>query len=219
MAAPSVPIPRADELTAARARAVQAADEERRRIGRDLHDGAQQRLIAIGHWLRLAERALPDDPTGAARLVSEARDQALAACRELRELARGLHPVALDHGLGPALAALAMQSPLPLRIGALPDRRLPPVVETTAWYLVSESISNAVKHAGATEVRVHVAVRAQKATIVVSDDGTGGACPAGGTGLRGLIERVASLGGTLALDSPPGAGTHLRATLPLVPWR
>jgi signal transduction histidine kinase/uncharacterized protein YhfF len=210
---------RADEVAASRARAVQAADDERRRIGRDLHDGAQQRLVVLGQALELALRELQDDPAKAQARLASAREQAAVASRELRELARGLHPVGLERGLRGALAALAAQSPLPLRIRSLPDRRLTPVVEATVWFLVSEALSNALKHAAATELRVTVAQHGRTLVAEVADDGAGGADSASGTGLQGLAARVESLGGRLTVDSPPGQGTTLAATIPLAPWR
>jgi signal transduction histidine kinase/uncharacterized protein YhfF len=204
------------ELSAQRARVVQAADEERRRIGRNLHDSAQQRLVALGQYIDLARRKSGDE---ADRLLQLAREQATAAGKELRDLARGLHPVALERGLEIALATLAMQSTLKLEVESLPDRRLPEVVEATIWFVVSEAMSNALKHAGATEVRVRVTQEGRSVRAEVTDDGTGGACVDGGTGLLGLTARIETLGGTLALDSPSGGGTRLEAIIPLAPWR
>ena len=210
---------RADEVLASRARAVHAADEERRRIGRDLHDGAQQRLVVLGQALDLALRELEHDPEQALRRLTAAREQATVAGRELRELARGLHPVGLERGLRGALAALAAQSPLPLHVDALPERRLPAVVETTTWFLVSEALSNAIKHAEATTLRVEVVLHGRTLVVTVADDGDGGACPTRGTGLQGLAARVESLGGRLEVESPERQGTTLTATIPLAPWR
>jgi signal transduction histidine kinase/uncharacterized protein YhfF len=210
---------RAGELAASRARALQAADEERRRIGRDLHDGAQQRLVVLGQALELALRDLERDPAAAAARLSRAREQAALAGRELRELARGLHPVGLEKGLAHALAALAVQSPVTLRIAGLPERRLEPVVDATIWFLVSEALSNAIKHADASEVRVIVAQHGRMLVAEVADDGAGGASASRGTGLQGLAARVESLGGRLDVESPVGAGTRLTATIPLAPWR
>jgi signal transduction histidine kinase/uncharacterized protein YhfF len=205
------------EVAASRMRLMHAADEERRRIGRDLHDGAQQRLIALGQWLDLAQRSGPED---AARFLANAREQATLAGRELRELARGLHPAGLGaRGLAWSLRSLALQSPLPLRIASLPDHRLPDPVEVTIHYLVSEALSNAVKHAGASEVSVRVERRGPVLRAEVADDGAGGAHEGGGSGLRGLHDRVEALGGRLEVESPPGAGTRLRASIPLAPWR
>lgn len=210
---------RESELAAQRARVVQAADEERRRIGRDLHDGAQQRLVALGQYIDLARRKAATDAGESDRMLELAREQVTLAGAELRDLARGLHPIALERGLEVALASLAMQSTLRLEVEALPDRRLPEVVEATIWFIVSEALSNAVKHAGATEVRVRVVQEGRCAHVSVCDDGTGGASLDAGTGLLGLTARIEALGGTLAVDSPPGAGTRLDAMIPLAPWR
>jgi signal transduction histidine kinase len=145
------------EIAASRARQVSIADEERRKIGRNLHDGAQQRMIVLGHRIELARRKLEQDPEQAAEHLRHASEEARAAGAELRELARGLHPAGLaEYGLEPTLAALAGRSPIPLEVTALPDRRLPEAVETTIYYLVSEALSNAVKYAGASRVRVEV---------------------------------------------------------------
>ncbi len=187
---------------------IAAADEERARIGRDLHDGAQQRLVVLGQALDLALRELERDPERAVARLTLAREQAFAASRELRELAQGLHPVG---PLRSALAGLAAQSPLALRVDA-PDRRFPEVVEATVWFLVSECLSNALKHAQATSLCVSVVVE-DELVVTVSDDGVGGACETRGTGLRGLRARVESLGGSLTVECGPG--TMLRARLPL----
>ena len=208
------------EIAASRVRIVEAADEERRRIGRNLHDGAQQRLVALGHLLAMAERKLADDPQAAGPLLDKAREQAALAGDELRELVRGLHPAGLvEHGLGHALAALASRSPLPVHIDALPERRLPGPIETTLYYLVSEAITNALKHAGASSVRVEVRLLGQRLLAAVSDDGRGGASANPGGGLAGLVDRVTAVGGTLRVDSPPGEGTRLEVAITLAPWR
>jgi signal transduction histidine kinase/uncharacterized protein YhfF len=212
---------REDEIAAARSRVLDAADGERQRIGRDLHDGAQQRIVALGHLIALARRQLGDDaPPAAAALLERAHEEARLATDELRELARGLHPAGLtEKGLGPALEALAARAPLPVAFDALPARRLPAPVELTAYYLVSEALTNAARYAEASAVRVTVAQSPGAATITIADDGRGGADAGSGSGLRGLRDRVAALGGRLELDSPPGAGTRLTATIPLAPWR
>jgi signal transduction histidine kinase/uncharacterized protein YhfF len=208
------------ELAASRVRIVEAADEERRRIGRNLHDGAQQRLVSLGHLLTLAGRRLADDPAASGALLDQAREQAALAGDELRELVRGLHPAGLgEHGLGHALATLATRSPLPLRIDAMPERRLPGAVEATVYYLVSEAITNALKHADATEVRVEVRLLGQRLLVAVRDDGRGGAEASAGGGLAGLADRVTAVGGTLRVESPPGEGTRLEASITLAPWR
>jgi signal transduction histidine kinase len=205
----------AAELAAQRARVIEAADEERRRIGRDLHDGAQQRLVALGQYIDVARRKAAQDPHEADRMLGLAREQASLAGSELRDLARGLHPAALERGLEIALASLAMQSPLRLEVEALPARRLPTVIEVTIWFVVSEALTNAVKHAGATEVRVCVREHDGRLRASVADDGAGGASVEEGTGLLGLTARIEALGGTLTLDSPPGGGTRLEATIPI----
>jgi signal transduction histidine kinase/uncharacterized protein YhfF len=208
------------EIAASRARMVQAADDERRRIGRDMHDGAQQRLLALGHLAALALRHLPEAPAEAKALIAQVREEAVLAHTELRELARGLHPAGLtERGLAGALEALDGRSDLPLRIDAMPERRLPDPVAVTVYYLVSEALSNAAKFAGASALRVSVVQREREVLATVSDDGVGGARPEAGTGLLGLADRVAALGGRLRVDSPPGAGTTLVATIPLAPWR
>ncbi|MEY2534521.1 MAG: hypothetical protein QOF29_2431, partial [bacterium] len=208
------------EVVASRARMVQAADDERRRIGRDLHDGAQQRLLALGHLATLALRRLPDAPAQAADLLAQVREEARLAHTELRELARGLHPAGLSEiGLAGALDALASRSPLQVRIVDVPERRLPDPVGVTVYYVVSESLANAMQHAGASELRVEVVQRDREIVAVVADDGAGGAVVEAGGGLAGLRDRVAALGGTLSVDSPPDRGTRLTATIPLAPWR
>ncbi len=170
---------REEEVAGARTRVLQAADEERRRIGRDLHDGAQQRLVSLAHLIDLGVRRLDDAPDEQALvLLRRAREEATAALEELRELSRGLHPVGLaERGLGPALEALAGRAPLPLRVGALPARRLPDPVEVTAWFVICEALANAAKHAGAAAVRADVEDRGSSVVVTVSDDGAGGADP------------------------------------------
>jgi signal transduction histidine kinase/uncharacterized protein YhfF len=209
------------EVAAARARVLDAADGERQRIGRDLHDGAQQRIVALGHLIGIARRKLGDDvPADALELLDRAQEEAKLATDELRELARGLHPAGLtEKGLGSALEALAGRSPIPLHIDGLPERRLPAPVELTAFYIASEGLTNTVKHADAGCVRVDVSNRLGEALVVLTDDGRGGADAAGGSGLAGLSDRVAALGGELTVSSPAGGGTTLRATIPLAPWR
>jgi signal transduction histidine kinase/uncharacterized protein YhfF len=206
------------EVAASRTRLVHAADEERRRIGRDLHDGAQQRLVVLGQYLDLAVR--PGDPEAAARLIAQAREQATLAARELRELSHGLHPAGLAaHGLASALRSLGLNSGLPLRLEAMPEHRLPEPVEVTIYFLVCEALTNAVKHAGASELRVSVERRGPVLHATVADDGAGGAHEGAGSGLGGLRDRIEALGGRLEVDSAPGAGTILRASIPLAPWR
>jgi signal transduction histidine kinase/uncharacterized protein YhfF len=208
------------EIAASRARVVHAADQERRRIERNLHDGAQQRLLAVSHLLGLAQRKLEDGPVDASVLVRQAHGEATAAFKEVQELARGLHPAALtQHGLRVPMDSLAATLPMPLEIEALPERRLPEVLEITVYYFVSEAATNAAKHARASVVRVSVVLKGRTLEIEVSDDGVGGANATGGSGLRGLADRIEALGGTLELDSPPGEGTRIAASIPLAPWR
>ena len=191
---------------------------ERRRLERNLHDGAQQRLVALAVQLRVLEKRLgePDKAIALLRGAATELEQALA---ELRELARGLHPAVLaDRGLAAALETLASRSPLPLTLEGVPEGRLAEPLEAAAYFVVAESLTNAVKHAEASEVRVRMATEAGELRVEITDDGRGGADPAGGgTGLRGLADRVEALGGRLTLESPPGAGTTVRAALPLGP--
>jgi signal transduction histidine kinase len=202
------------ELRASRARIVRAGDEERRRLERDLHDGAQQRLLALGLALQLARAQLGPQANGAAELLGEADGELRAALDELRELARGIHPAVLtEQGLDAALRTLAERSPIPVTIVAIPDERLPAPAEAAAYFLVSEALANVAKHAHASRVRVSVRV-GERALVDVEDDGIGGADPAHGSGLRGLADRVHALDGELAIDSPPGRGTHVHAEFP-----
>jgi signal transduction histidine kinase len=203
-----------EQLAASRARIVEAGDAERRRLERNLHDGAQQRLVSLSLLLRLAARRVADDPEASAQLA-RAGEELTQALQELRELARGIHPAVLtERGLAPALQALAARAPLPVEL-ELPEERLPPPVEAAAYYLVSEALTNVAKHAQASVVRVEVERLDGRARVEVSDDGVGGADAGGGSGLRGLADRVEALGGRLAIHSPPGRGTALRADIPL----
>jgi PAS domain S-box-containing protein len=205
---------RADqELRASRARLVEVADAERRRIQRNLHDGAQQRLTAVLLNLgRLRASSGERDPR-----LDLAIDELAAGLQEIRELAGGLHPSLLsERGLVPALEALAMRSPIPVDLRLLPDRRLPPSIEVAAYYVVAEALANVHKHAGARRVIVRATADDRRVLVSVVDDGIGGADEEG-SGLRGLADRVEALGGRLALDSPGGRGTRLRAEMPLGP--
>jgi signal transduction histidine kinase len=203
------------ELRASRARIVSAGDEERRRLERDLHDGAQQRLLSLGLALQLARAKLGPEANGAADLLAEADDELRAALDELRELAHGIHPAVLtEQGLGPAVRSLADRSPVPVTIASLPERRLPAPTEAATYFLVSEALANVAKYAHASSVRVSVADTEGGVLVDVDDDGVGGADPARGSGLRGLVDRVHALDGQLTLDSPPGHGTHLHAAIP-----
>jgi len=204
-----------DELRRSRARIVEAGDAERRRLERNLHDGAQQRLVSLSLSLRLAQARLTSDPAAAGELLTGAGVELAHALEELRELARGIHPAVLtDRGLGPALASLADRAPLPVELDQVPSERLPPPVEAAAFYVVAEALTNVAKYADATSVRVSVARLDGHAVVEVADDGRGGADPAQGTGLRGLVDRVEALNGRLHVESPAGHGTRIRAEIP-----
>jgi PAS domain S-box-containing protein len=206
---------RLEELAASRARIVTAGDVERRRLERNLHDGAQQRLVSLALSLRVALAKLATDPAAARAVLQDAGDELSRALEELRELARGLHPAVLtDRGLRAAVEMLAGRAPIPVEIVEVPDQRLPEPVEAAAYYLIAEALTNVTKYADASTVRVRVATRDGSVVVEVSDDGVGGADPAAGSGLRGLADRVEALGGTLEVSSPAGAGTSLRAEIP-----
>ncbi len=205
----------AEDLRASRARLVRAEDQARRALERNLHDGAQQRLVALSVALRLVESKLHSDPDGATELLSGARDELTQALAELRELARGIHPAVLtDRGLRPALETLKSRTPIPVDLEAS-DERFPPEAEAAAYYVVAETLTNVAKYARASSARVEVARLNGALQVTVSDDGVGGADPAVGSGLRGLVDRVAVLDGTLEIESPPGGGTSIRAKIPL----
>jgi signal transduction histidine kinase len=206
------------ELTISRARIVAAADQTRRRIERDLHDGAQQGLVTLALELRAARAVVPPELGELAAGLDRAATGAVAALDELREIGRGIHPpVLVKGGLRPALRALASRSPIPVDLEECVEGRMPDHVEVSAYYVVAEALTNAAKHAGASAVTV--AVEADLAggvlSVVVRDDGVGGADFSRGTGLVGLKDRVEALGGRMVVESPRGAGTSLRAVLPL----
>jgi PAS domain S-box-containing protein len=204
-----------EQLLASRARIVEAGDEARRRLERNLHDGAQQRLVALSLALRLAQSKVGTDPEAAETVLESAREELAAALDELRELARGIHPAVLtDRGLPAALEALASRSPIPVEIDA-PEDELPRPVEAAAYYVVAEALANVAKYAGASGATVRICRENGRALVEVGDDGVGGADPAAGTGLRGLSDRVEALGGTLSVDSPPGGGTRVSVEIPL----
>lgn len=208
------------EVAAAGARMVERADAERRQLGRELHDGAQQRLVVLGQRLDIASRALRDDPDRAGEMLDAARDEMRAIGQELRDMARGLAPAGIQqHGLQGALKALSARSPLPVEIAGLPDRRLPDAIEATLYYLVSEAIANAVKHADASRMTVDIGFRGGALVGEIADDGQGGAQLDPEGGLQGLADRVAAVGGTLELESPPGKGTRVVVTVPMTRWR
>jgi signal transduction histidine kinase len=203
-----------EELRSSRARLVEAGDVERRRLERNLHDGAQQRLVALSLALRLAEAKLQDNPQEAQRLLNAASEELSQALSELRELARGIHPAVLtDRGLRPALEALAERAPLPVDLELIDDR-LPPPVEAAAYYVVSEALANVAKYSEASSVAISIDRRNGAAVVEVADDGVGGADPAQGSGLRGLVDRVEALDGQLHVESAPGRGTRIRAEIP-----
>ena len=209
----------AEELRASRARLVRAEEMARRALERNLHDGAQQRLVALSVSLRLLESRLESDRDAALELLAGAQTELAQALEELRELARGIHPAVLtDRGLRPALETLAARTPVPVELIA-PDERLVADVEAAAYYVVAESLTNVAKYARATSARVCVQPQDGVLVVTVSDDGVGGADPVNGSGLRGLVDRVAVLDGTLAIESPSGGGTSIRAEIPLVETR
>jgi signal transduction histidine kinase len=203
------------KLAASRVRIVEAGDTERRRLERNLHDGAQQRLVSLALRLRMIKASLRKDPEYAEALLADAGTELDHALEELRELARGIHPAVLtDRGLEAAIRALAGRAPIPVELTRLPQDRLPDSVEAAIYYLVAEAITNVAKYAQATYASVAVERSNGFATVVVHDDGIGGAEPVPGSGLVGLADRVEALGGRLHIESPPGRGTHLTAEIP-----
>jgi signal transduction histidine kinase len=204
------------ELEASRTRIVAAADAERRRIERDLHDGAQQRLVALGLELRSAELSLPAGQSEVRDRLDHAARELGAVLDELREISRGIHPALLsDRGLRAALRSLGRRSPIPVEIDAAREDRFPEVVEVAAYYVVSEALVNAAKHSEASVVRVRLQSDGNELKLRVSDDGVGGADPRRGSGLVGLADRAEALDGRFSLSSPPGGGTTLTVELPL----
>src|SRR5262249_6853098 len=190
-------------------------DEERRRLERNLHDGAQQRLLSLGLALQLARTELGAGANGASELLGEAEDELRAALDELRELARGIHPAILtDQGLAAAWRSLAERCPVPVAILAVPDERLEESIEAAAYFLVSESLANCAKYAHASSVRVSVTRRDGIAVVDIEDDGVGGADPSCGSGLHRLSDRGQALDGTLQVESPSGRGTQVHAEIP-----
>jgi PAS domain S-box-containing protein len=204
-----------EEVRASRARIVAAADDARRVLERNLHDGAQQRLVALSLSLRLAQGRISADPGAAETILESAREELALAIEDLRELARGIHPAVLtDRGLEAAVETLAGRSPVPVEV-SVPAERLPGPVEAAAYYVVAEALTNVAKYAQASAAHVRVSRDNGRALVEVSDDGIGGADAGGGSGLRGLADRVAALDGTLEVESPPGGGTRIRADLPV----
>src|SRR5436190_8417816 len=207
---------RVEGLRDASARILAAADDERRRIERDLHDGAQQRLVALNVLLGVVEPKLEKDPASAAPLVARARQEATEAVKELRELARGIHPaLRAERGLTAALEALAARAPFPVAVTGVPEQRLPAAVEATAYFITAEALTHVSKYAHATKASVDLTEDRGRLRVTITDDGVGGADPKRGSGLRGLYDRVAALDGRFMVTSPDGGGTVVVAELPL----
>ena len=203
------------DLAASRARIVAASDETRRRIERDLHDGAQQRLVSLGLQLRAAQDAVPPGHQAVSQELAGVASGVGEVLAELRELSRGIHPAILtDGGLAPALKALARRSPVPVRLDVSVPGRLPERVEVAAYFIISEALANVAKHARASMVQVRAGIQDGALELLIRDDGIGGADPSRGSGLIGLADRAEALGGTIALSSPPGAGTQITVSLP-----
>jgi signal transduction histidine kinase len=202
------------EVRASRARIVAAGDAERRRVERDLHDGAQQRFVTLALALQMARARVPDDTPELAEMLDHASDELERGLAELRELARGIHPTVLtEDGLAAAIGALAERSAVPTSI-AIPDRRFDPAVEATAYYVVAEALTNIARYAGDTTASVSLTHDGSTLRVEIHDEGPGGAVASRGSGLQGLGDRVAAVGGTFLVDSPAGAGTTIRAAIP-----
>jgi len=206
---------RVAELEGSRARIVEAGDAARRRIERDLHDGAQQRLVSLALDLRLAETRIADDPDAAVAMLAEARGRLGESLDELRELARGIHPTVLDLGLHAGLEALASRSPIPVTLEVTLTDRLSKRTEIAGYFVASEALANAAKHAQAKAVTIRFHERGGEAVLEVADDGVGGAHDNGGSGIQGLFDRVGAVGGSLRVSSPAGEGTVVRAAMAL----
>jgi signal transduction histidine kinase len=210
---------KAEHLQASRARGVDAAEAERRRIERDLHDGAQQRLVAVAMGLGRAKSKMDSDPDAVRMLIDEAHADAKIAVSELRDLARGIYPAVLgDRGLDAALSSLAAKCPIPVEVNVAIDPRPPAAVESTAYFIVGESLTNVAKHSGATQAKVN-AWREERPSgdlvvVEITDDGTGGASLQAGGGLSGLADRAATIDGVMTVVSPIGGPTVIRADLP-----
>jgi signal transduction histidine kinase len=203
------------ELAASRARVVATADETRRHIERNLHDGAQQRLVSLGLELRATEAALPPELTDTKARLSQTVSGLNDVMEDLQEISRGIHPAILSTGgLGPAIKALARRSAIPVDLDIHADRRLPDRVEVAAYYIISEALTNSAKHAQASVIHINLTIDELVLRLSVQDDGVGGADPDRGSGLVGLKDRVESLGGTIDVASPPGAGTTVQASIP-----
>jgi signal transduction histidine kinase len=203
------------ELTASRARIVAASDQARRRFERDLHDGAQQRIVSLGLQLRAAEAAIPEDNPELRKQLSNVVDGLVGVSTELQEISRGMHPAILSKGgLGPAIKTLARRSAVPVELDLNVDRRLSESVEVAAYYVVAEALTNAAKHAQASVVTVTAAADDTELRLSIRDDGVGGAAAGGGSGLIGLKDRVEALSGRLGITSPAGSGTTLSVVIP-----
>ena len=206
---------RTEELRASRVRIVEAADAARRRIERDLHDGAQQRLVALGLDVRVARKKILNDPSTAAAELDRIGQGLAEASAELRELARGIHPAVLtERGLAAAVEALGTRAPVPVEVVEVPRERLSPSLEATAYFTVAEALTNVAKYAGASHATVRIAQVDSELVVEVADDGVGGADASNGSGLSGLADRVGASDGTLSVSSPPGRGTTIRAVVP-----
>jgi len=204
------------ELTASRARIVTAGDQARRRFERDLHDGAQQRIVSLGLELRAVEAAIPEAQQDLRDRLSNVVDGLVGVSTELQEISRGIHPAILSKGgLGPAIKTLARRSAVPVDLDLNVDRRLPESVEVAAYYVVAEALTNAAKHARASEVKVFAVTGDSELHLTISDDGIGGATAGAGSGLIGLKDRVEALAGRLGISSPAGSGTTLDVVIPL----
>jgi signal transduction histidine kinase len=202
------------ELRTSRERLVAAGDAERRRLERNLHDGAQQRLVSVALQLRMLQSRISTDPALATELLTAASDELCRSLEELRELARGIHPAVLNHGLEAALGSLASRASVATTVSFESAERLPEPVELAAYFVACEALANVAKYAQATRASVRVSRRNGGAVIEIADDGVGGADERAGSGLQGLADRVAALDGTLRILSPPGAGTVVTAELP-----
>lgn len=202
------------DVEASRARLLRIGYDERRRLERDLHDGAQQRLVSLGMSLRLAQRHLGDGSVDLDGLLDQSVAELGTAVAELRQVAQGLRPSALDDGLHPALSSLTRTVPLPIDLHIAADQAVPDDIAATAYYVVSEAVTNAVKHAGAARIGLRVVQDDGRLCVRVEDDGRGGASVRPGSGLAGLADRVAAAGGSLLVHSPAGGGTVVEAVLP-----
>jgi signal transduction histidine kinase len=206
---------RVTELLASRARIVEASDAARRRLERDLHDGAQQRLVAASLALKLAQRRVGDDEPALATLLRQAEVELTAGLAELRELARGIHPAVLtDHGLPAAVQALATRCSVPIEVRIELSRRFSGAVESALYFSAAEALTNVAKYAGAGSATIAMGEEGDRVWLEVRDDGCGGAAPDGGSGLQGIADRVGAVGGRLTLESPTGAGTLVRVEVP-----